>query len=181
MGGCVVLVNSTYNLSYLSPFCSSYLPSPAFPPQTPTSSFFYSLTHVVLFFLTFSFHSHPKSHSHALAYFTFFCRLFSSSFLALLLLLFGVNGFTYLQVFFSWSCKRSLPLKKHNISFSIFLSLRIHLVLTLTYSLSHTFFLSFSPAKLLKHRQVKYCITIVLVWSKSNIFNPFGDTWHFER
>jgi len=51
--------------------------------------------------------------------------------------------------------------------------------LTLAYSLIHS--LSLSPAKLLKHRQVKYCITIVLVWSKSNIFNPFGDTWHFER
>lgn len=56
----------------------------------------------------------------------------------------------------------------------------------LSFSHSLFFFLSLkilflSPAKFLKHRQVKYCITIVLVWSKSNIFDPFGDTWrHFK-
>lgn len=138
MGGCVVLVNSTYNLSYLSPFCSSYLPSPAFPPQTPMSSFSYSLTHVVLF-LTFSSHSHPNPHSHALAYFTFFCRLFSSSFLALLLLLFGANGFTYLQVFFSWSCKRSPQEAQH-----IFLNLSLYTYISFSLSLTRSVTLSFS-------------------------------------
>jgi len=50
-----------------------------------------------------------------------------------------VNGFTYLQAFFSWSCKRAFLQES-------------------------TTYLSFSltlPRNFLKHRQVKYCITIV--------------------
>lgn len=79
VGGCVILVNSTYNLSYLSPFCSSYLPSPAFPPPMSCLSLSlsptFSLTSYFLFFRLI----HTQPHSHALAYFTFLCRLFSSS------------------------------------------------------------------------------------------------------
>lgn len=33
----------------------------------------------------------------------------------------------------------------------------------------------------LKHRQVKYCITIISVWSKSNMFNPFGERNTLKR
>lgn len=135
------------------------------------SSFSYPLTHVVLFI--FSSHSHPVSFArarilHLSPSFVFLLVLLPPPLLLLLLLLFGVNGFTYLQVFFSRG-RVSASFKKHTY---LPLFLYIYLVLTLTYSLTHSFFLSFSPAKLLKHRQVKYCITIVLVWSKSNIFQP---------
>jgi len=138
--GCVVLVNSTYNLSYLSPFCSSYLPSPAFPSQPPMSSFSYPLTHVVLFILSSHSPSLIRTRSHTSPFFAFV-------FLLVLppppppLLLFGVNSFTYLQVFFFSRGRVSALLSR---STHIFLSPNIYMYISRSHShsLTHSFSLS---------------------------------------
>lgn len=101
VGGYVVLVNSSYNLSCLSSFRLSYYspspsPSSSRPNYPPISSFSHPRTRC-------SFSSRiirTQSHSHTLAYFTFLRVFFSSFFcffLLLLLLLF------FLLFFFVWS------------------------------------------------------------------------------
>lgn len=128
---CVVLVNSTYNLSYLPPFCSS---SPHPPPSRPNP--LCCLSPTLSLSRTFHFFHIIHTHSRALVYFTFLRRPFSSSFF----FFFFCLGFTYLQVFFSWSC--IAPLKKHNISLSLYIFMYIYISFSL--SLTRSLTLSFS-------------------------------------
>lgn len=124
--GCVVLVNSTYNLSYLSPFCSSSPPSPPSPP--PRVVFLLPSRSVVLFI----FSSHSRSVSFARAR---ILHLSPSS--VFLLRSSSSSSFVWseraLHIYrYSSRGRVSAPLKKHNIYFSLSLTRS----LTLSFSLS---------------------------------------------